>query len=153
MLFPTDTSYMVRGHDFHNAFVVRTGKESWYGWNKRRITLNEKMAVAVEDFQHAGPLGCARLRVSNYILYPLTVQREYMFLGKAGLWVRDTVEATKPFEANYGPAWQTTAVYGPTGRRRISSPICKGESAPGRAALLSPAGTGGSLAVSSRNAR
>src|SRR3970282_519791 len=53
----------------------------------------------------------ARVHVTDYQNGTTTLDRRVFFLGKQGLWVRDTVTAEQPTAATVGPAFQFVGVY------------------------------------------
>ena len=109
----TDTPYLVKGHEFHNCFVVMpTGPEP----KKRKRwgdswTEHLRMKATVHDFHASAEAAYARVHITDYMGRPVTVDRRIWFLGDLGLWVHDTVTAQKTYTARIGPAWQTTGVY------------------------------------------
>jgi len=110
-----DTSYMVRGHQHHNSFVVLPDGLKAKRWHPRIAEDLVKMRVAVDDLHH-GPAGSvARVTITDFMGHPATVVREVFLMGDAAVWVRDTVTPVKSIRAQFGPAWQTTAVYGKQG--------------------------------------
>jgi len=116
----SDTPYIVRDHEFHNSFIVK--REPWPEERVRwRAEEFADMKVALEDFHHSGGLACARVQITNYMKQPVTVDRRIFFLGDDGIWVRDTVEATEPYRARIGPAWQTVALYGERGEDWVNT--------------------------------
>jgi len=105
-----DTPYLVKDHEFHNAFLVMPDSRP-QEWNWTRSVLNGgKVAASVKDFHATAGLGYARVHITNYQNAPATLDRRVFFLGDAGLWVRDTITCNKPFRGRIGPAFQFTGV-------------------------------------------
>jgi len=106
---------MVRGHQHHNDFVVMPDGLKAKRWHPRIAEDLVKMRVAVDDFHH-GPAGSvARVTITHFMGHPVTVVREVFLMGEEAVWVRDTLRPARSARAQFGPAWQTTAVYGKRG--------------------------------------
>ena len=90
------------GHAANGAMRIRfdVGYEVW------RDTPNASATnfVAHDDF------GYAIVDLPGHLGTPFDAQRRILFLGEAGLWVRDDADATGPFDGVIGPAWNFTAV-------------------------------------------
>jgi len=117
-----DTSYPVRFPRYHNCFVVQPESrpdwwQKWSGLQEEVATLFSKQKTTVPVFHESGRFAFAHIRMHPYLGQEgLTVDRRILFLGDAGLWVRDTMTAgANGFAGRVGPAWQATHVYGKQG--------------------------------------
>jgi hypothetical protein len=113
-LLLSDTPYLVKDEQYHNCFVVkpnpRPAKDTW------DMEALAKMQTTVPEFQAWPDCAYARVHITRYMGQPVTLDRRIWFLGDAGMWVQDTIEATEPYNATVGPAWQTLGVYGNKGQ-------------------------------------
>jgi len=115
-----DTPYLVKDQQFHNCFVVKPYAPPEGGWRWRAEEL-ARMRISLEDFHASKEAAYARVHIERYMDQPVTLDRRIFFLGEVGIWVRDSVEATEPYSARIGPAWQTTAVYGKKGSNWVNT--------------------------------
>jgi len=116
----SDTPYLVKDHGYHNAFVVKYHKPRKAGWGQIR-NAHFAMKTTVKDFHAAGTAAAARIRIENYMGERLTHTRRYFLLGDAGLWVHDSaVGKRRAFLGSFGPAFQTTHVYGKRGENWVN---------------------------------
>lgn len=77
--------------------------------------------VEVSDFAEDGDFGFTKIHMPRYLNKPLTVDRRILFLGDAGIWVRDDVTALNKFSGRVGPTWQLGDTDGQQGETWINS--------------------------------
>jgi len=114
-------SYMVREHIFHNSFAAwPDSRPEGFDW-KRDILHGGRCKVRIKDFHKTDRAACAHIHVTDYVNGPTTLDRRIFFLGKAGMWLRDTVTAQSGFTGTIGPAFQFVGVYPKRGENWVNA--------------------------------
>lgn len=116
----SDTPYLVKDHRWHNCMTCEPWPPPEGRWRWRANEFGA-MQTSVQQFESAPNAAYAHLRITDFMQQPVTVDRRIFFLGDAGLWVEDSVEATAPHPARFGPNWQTVAIYGERGPNWVNT--------------------------------
>jgi len=114
--------YIIRSHRHHNSFVAWPDtRPAGFNW-KRQILNGGRCAVTVPTFHKTAEKAYAHVRVTDYMNGPTTLDRRIFFLGKQGLWVRDTVTGgSEEFRGTIGPAYQFVGVYPKRGNNWVNA--------------------------------
>jgi hypothetical protein len=111
----TDTSYAIRGPQYHNVFQFIPDGFSFPMKDYRTLDhyilkVLVHMQITVQDFAE-GPLGAyAKIRIAPYMGHSGALERRFFFVKNRFLWIQDMLTADTSVQANIGPAWQTGAI-------------------------------------------
>lgn len=72
--------------------------------------VRDSAGASTTAFQASGDFGYAAIEMPDHLGKPFDVTRRILFLGEAGLLVRDEIEATRAYQATVGAGWHFTQV-------------------------------------------
>ncbi|MHB9025790.1 MAG: hypothetical protein ACYC7E_16755 [Armatimonadota bacterium] len=114
-------TYLIRSPLFHNSLIAwpkdRPGGNKWFG----EVLHAGRCEVQVKAFHQTPEAAFAHIQVTDYMNGPTTLDRRVFFLGKRGIWLRDTLSAIKPFTGTIGPAFQFVGVYPDKGANWVNA--------------------------------
>lgn len=104
-------TYLSRAPIFHNMMQAwETNHPPNPSWSLQ-VLEGARCEVTVPVFHTTRRASYAQVHVTDYLNGPTTLDRRVFFLGKRGMWLRDTLTAVKPFAGTIGPTYQFTGVY------------------------------------------
>jgi hypothetical protein len=103
--------YLARAPIFHNMMQAWPSNPPPNPAWSTQILHGENTEITVPVFHTTRLASYARIHVEGYLNGPTTLDRRVFFLGKRGIWLRDTLTAAAPFEGTIGPAYQFVGVY------------------------------------------
>ena len=103
--------YLSRAPIFHNMMQAwETNHPPNPAWSLQ-VLEGARCEVTVPVFHTTRRASYAQVHVTDYLNGPTTLDRRVFFLGKRGMWLRDTLTAVKPFAGTIGPTYQFVGVY------------------------------------------
>ncbi len=104
-------TYLSRAPIFHNMMQAWADPHPPNPAWSTEILHDERCEVTVPTFHTTRQASYAHVRVTGYLNGPTTLDRRVFFLGKRGIWLRDTLTAVQPFAGTIGPTCQFVGVY------------------------------------------